>query len=315
VDSQANERVTDSVGGGEETHRDRLVPASFQDLTVTNLTNRISKSSPSLIVSYTNTGKAQLQILGWSNNAYQIDAQRSAEKVAFWSFQSGSYERRPKLGAPDNTLGSLSRTNLGMKRQRLRWWNPDRRCLGAETSALGSATSKPGPRLISLPVFDAQRTPGSGSVCSYRHNQSLQPGESFHTFRTFVTVTRRRLLSDAAYLPPIHVEAGISHGLSPGGRLWKRIWLCLGIRAQLPSPNSVYDTASHRQEDGIQMGDARRRLAEQLTADWQLDPKKFPRGDADIKAMVDRNSHQEGFKAQLWWSPLRRGSELQVTFG
>ena len=37
--------------------------------------------------------------------------------------------------------------------------------------------------------------------------------------------------------------------------------------------------------------------------DWQLDPKKFPNGDADIKAMVDR-IHQEGFKAQLWWSPL-----------
>ena len=34
-----------------------------------------------------------------------------------------------------------------------------------------------------------------------------------------------------------------------------------------------------------------------------LIPKKFPHGDADIKAMVDR-IHQEGFKAQLWWSPL-----------
>ena len=37
--------------------------------------------------------------------------------------------------------------------------------------------------------------------------------------------------------------------------------------------------------------------------DWALDPKKFPRGDADMKALVDR-IHQEGFSAQLWWSPL-----------
>ena len=37
--------------------------------------------------------------------------------------------------------------------------------------------------------------------------------------------------------------------------------------------------------------------------DWQLDPKKFPHGDADMKALVDC-IHQEGFKAQLWWSPL-----------
>jgi len=43
-------------------------------------------------------------------------------------------------------------------------------------------------------------------------------------------------------------------------------------------------------------------MAKQL-GDWQLDPKKFPHGDADIKAMMER-IHQEGFKAQLWWSPL-----------
>ena len=43
--------------------------------------------------------------------------------------------------------------------------------------------------------------------------------------------------------------------------------------------------------------------------DWQLDPKKFPNGDADMKALVDR-IHQEGFKAQLWWSPLSAVPEL-----
>ena len=37
--------------------------------------------------------------------------------------------------------------------------------------------------------------------------------------------------------------------------------------------------------------------------DWQVDPKKFPHGDADMKALVDK-IHAEGFKAQLWWSPL-----------
>ena len=37
--------------------------------------------------------------------------------------------------------------------------------------------------------------------------------------------------------------------------------------------------------------------------DWFLNPEKFPGGDRDIKAMVDR-IHEEGFKAQLWWAPL-----------
>src|SRR5437764_1136668 len=38
--------------------------------------------------------------------------------------------------------------------------------------------------------------------------------------------------------------------------------------------------------------------------DWQLDPTKFPHGDADMKALVDR-IHQEGFKAKPWWSSAR----------
>jgi alpha-galactosidase len=37
--------------------------------------------------------------------------------------------------------------------------------------------------------------------------------------------------------------------------------------------------------------------------DWALLKSKFPNGDADMRAMVDR-VHSDGFRAQLWWSPL-----------
>jgi alpha-galactosidase len=37
--------------------------------------------------------------------------------------------------------------------------------------------------------------------------------------------------------------------------------------------------------------------------DWELNPKKFPHGDADIRALVDK-IHAAGMKAQLWWAPL-----------
>lgn len=37
--------------------------------------------------------------------------------------------------------------------------------------------------------------------------------------------------------------------------------------------------------------------------DWFLNRTKFPNGDRDIRAMVDK-IHAEGFKAQLWWAPL-----------
>ena len=45
--------------------------------------------------------------------------------------------------------------------------------------------------------------------------------------------------------------------------------------------------------------------------DWFLQPQKFPKGDADMRALVDK-IHAEGFKAQLWWAPLAAdpGTEL-----
>jgi alpha-galactosidase len=36
---------------------------------------------------------------------------------------------------------------------------------------------------------------------------------------------------------------------------------------------------------------------------WPLDKKKFPRGDADIRALVD-SIHAAGMKAKLWWVPM-----------
>ncbi|MFH1070376.1 MAG: glycoside hydrolase family 36 protein [Candidatus Glassbacteria bacterium] len=36
---------------------------------------------------------------------------------------------------------------------------------------------------------------------------------------------------------------------------------------------------------------------------WPLDPKKFPRGDADMRALTD-SIHNAGLKAELWWVPM-----------
>jgi hypothetical protein len=37
--------------------------------------------------------------------------------------------------------------------------------------------------------------------------------------------------------------------------------------------------------------------------DWRPRSDKFPAGDADMKALVDR-IHAAGLKAQLWWAPM-----------
>ena len=45
--------------------------------------------------------------------------------------------------------------------------------------------------------------------------------------------------------------------------------------------------------------------------DWALLPSKFPNGDRDMKALVDK-IHAQGFRAQLWWAPLAAKPDSDV---
>jgi alpha-galactosidase len=54
-------------------------------------------------VQYTNAGTTKLAIKSWSNNGYTVSAQRGVGAPAFWSYQSGSYEKRPNWVVPLHT--------------------------------------------------------------------------------------------------------------------------------------------------------------------------------------------------------------------
>ena len=54
-------------------------------------------------VQYTNRGKTALAVRSWTNNAYTMDAQLGASQPEFWSYQSGSYEKRPNWVLPLHT--------------------------------------------------------------------------------------------------------------------------------------------------------------------------------------------------------------------
>ena len=295
VASQMHERVTDGFGAGEK-------------LTVTGSSGALSKTLavtiyddfPNLAVfdvSYTNTGKSPLEIRAWSNNAYKIDAPPGSAQVPFWSFQSGSYERRPNWVLPLHT-GFTQQNYLGMNDSDYGGGTPIvdvwRKDVG-----IGVGHVEPGPRLISLPVSMPNARQARVGV-QYRYNRSLKPGESFHTYRTFVSVhdgdyfqtllTYRRFMSKQGF-----------HMATAPEEVFGAIWCAWGYGRNF-KPQQVYDTLPTVKRMGftwVTLDDG----WQNNYGDWQLDPKKFPHGDADMKAMVDR-IHQEGFKAQLWWSPL-----------
>ena len=295
LSSQTQERVTDAYGEGE-----KLNLAGTSGVLRKNLSVTIYNEFPNLAlfdVSYTNIGKSQLKILEWTNNHYTIDAQKSATGIPFWSFQSGSYERRPDWIVPlhagfsqENYLG-MNASDYGGGTPIVDVW---RRDVGI---GVGHVESRP--RLISLPVSMPNASQAEMSV-HYRHEQSLSPGESFRTFRTFVTVHNGDYYQTLLTYRRFMSKQGFQMAKAPDSA-FGAIWCAWGYGRNF-KPQQVYDTLPTVKRMGftwVTLDDG----WQNNYGDWQLDPKKFPHGDADIKAMVER-IHQEGFKAQLWWSPL-----------
>jgi alpha-galactosidase len=293
--SQTHERVTDTYGPGE-----KLTLTGTSGALKKNLSVKIYDEFPNLAifdVSYTNTGKSQLKILEWDNNHYAIDAQPSAAGVPFWSFQSGSYERRPDWIVPlhagfsqKNFLG-MNASDYGGGTPIVDVWRRD--------AGIGVGHVEVRPRLVSLPVSMVNARQAELGV-QYRHEQSLQPSETFHTFRTFVSVHSGDYFQTLLTYRRFMSKQGFQMAKAPDSA-FGAIWCAWGYGRDF-KPQQVYDTLPTVKRMGftwVTLDDG----WQNNYGDWQLDPKKFPHGDADIKAMVER-IHQEGFKAQLWLSPL-----------
>ncbi len=301
--SQTRERITDSYGAGEKLSLTGMSDGLRKDVSII-----IYDDFPNLAVfdvSYTNIGKSSLKIVEWSNNRYTIDAHRVSSQAPFWSFQSGSYERRPNWLVPlhpgfsqQNYLG-MNASDYGGGTPIIDVWRKD---VGI---AVGDVESRP--VLISLPVSMPTARHAQVSV-KYLHNRSIGPSESFHTFRTFVAVHKGDYFETLLTYRRFMLKQGFQMAKAPESA-HGAIWCAWGYGRHF-KPQQVYDTLPTVKRMGftwVTLDDG----WQNNYGDWQLDREKFPHGDADMRAMVDR-IHREGFKAQLWWSPLSAVPESKL---
>ena len=183
--SNKREHIKDAFGEGER-------------LTVEGKAGRLTKTVSVTVyddfpamaffeVQYTNTGTSKLEVKSWTNNAYQLNARPAVGSPAFWSYQSGSYEKRPDWIVPlhanfrqENYQG-MNASDYGGGTPIIDVW---RRDVGM---AVGHV--EPRPKLVSLPVSMPDPTHARIAV-RFTKTISLNSGESFHTFRTFVAVHR-----------------------------------------------------------------------------------------------------------------------------
>jgi alpha-galactosidase len=248
-------------------------------------------------VQYTNGGAANLSVQGWTNNAYTLNARQNGAAPAFWSYQSGSYEKRPDWVLPlrvkfqqDNFLG-MNASDYGGGTPLIDIW---RRDVGI---AVGHVELRP--KLVSLPVSMPDAAHAKLAV-RFAKASTLAPGESLHTFRTFVAVHQGDYFRTLSAYREFMGRQGLRMA-QPPENAYGAIWCAWGYGRSV-QPKQVYETLPTVKRLGfawVTLDDG----WQNDVGDWVPDPKKFPRGDADMKALVDR-IHQEGFRARLWWSPL-----------
>jgi len=257
-------------------------------------------------VQYTNTGTGNLQVTGWTNQHYSISSDGTAEQPTFWSYQSGSYENRPDWVLP-LTPGFKQENFMGMNSSDYGGGTPVvdvwRRDVGLAVGHLERA-----PKLVYLPVTMPD-TSHAGVAVEYRQSRVLKPGETLKTFRTFVAVHRGDYFQALRDYRDVMVAQGNAHFDAAPESAFGPIWCAWGYgrkmtKSQLLGTLPVVKKLGFTWvtlDDGWQTAQG----------DWLLNPQKYPRGDADMRAVVDK-IHAEGFKAQLWWAPLAAGpgSEL-----
>jgi len=293
--SQKHEHTKDTFGEGERL----IVEGKAETLTKTVIVT-VYDDFPAMAffdVQYTNNGTSRLAIKRWTNNAYTVRAQVGAKTPAFWSYQGGSYEKRPNWILPLHT-GFQQDNYQGMNADDYGGGTPIvdiwRRDVGM---AVGHVETRP--KLVSLPVSMPDAANAKIAV-RFTKDVSLSPGESFHTFRTFVAVHQGDYFRTLTDYRLFMAKQGLQMATAPDDA-FGAIWCAWGYGRKV-QPQQVYDSLPTAKRLGfrwVTLDDG----WQNNVGDWQLDPKKFPNGDADMKALVDR-IHQEGFRAQLWWSPL-----------
>lgn len=249
-------------------------------------------------VSYTNQSPNSIEIESWTNNHYKIKTlSKNQSGIPFWSFQSGSYESRPdwvlplKTGFSQENYMGMNDSDYGGGTPVVDVWRPD--------VGLGVGHLEMVPKLVSLPVtMPDDQTATLGIECRVR--QILMPNQTLTTYKTFVHVHQGDYFTTLTEYRRFMIKQGIKFDKAPETS-YEPIWCAWGFERNF-TMKQIYDALPKVKEMGYKWAvlDDGWQTSE---GDWYLVKSKFPRGDADMKALVDK-IHSYGLGAQLWWAPL-----------
>ena len=248
-----------------------------------------------LRVAYRNVGAAPTRIGGWINAAHVLKPAADGA-LDYWSFSGASYEDRRDWVQP--VRGGFDQRNfMGMNASDYGGGTPVvdvwRRDYGL---AVGHVETVP--KLVALPLTMTEA--GARLAVECDRTLTLAPGEGFSTFETFVAVHRGDYFATLDAYRRLLAERGMAQAKVPAAA-YAPIWCAWGYERDF-TVDLVVATLPKAKELGLGwagLDDGWQRAV----GDWQPDPKKFPRGDADMLALV-KAIKDAGLKPKLWIAPL-----------
>ena len=262
---------------------------------------RIYDNFPDLIstqVEYTNASDQDYFVNKWSNNAYAISSQGDAP--LFWAFQGSSSGERSDWVVPLES-GYFKKNYMGMNDSDYGGgipvtsvWRPD------VNVAVGHLALVP--KLVSLPteIKTKENSVHIGVLEDYEDRTPFKSGERITTLETFVSVSKGDYYANLSKYSNLMQAKGIKMA-KVEDEAFEPIWCAWGYERKF-TLEEIVNTLPKVKELGIKWAvlDDGFQIAE---GDWNADPKKFPKGNIEIKNLVDK-IHSYGLKAKIWWTPL-----------
>lgn len=261
---------------------------------------RIYNETPGLIstqVNWKNLSSRSIIAESWSNNFYNIISQQ--DKPMFWAFQGSSTKKRSDWVRPlydgyyDKNFMGMNDSDYGGGIPVTSVWRPDQ---GVAVGHLAFV-----PKLVSLPTEVVEdKFVRIGVEDEMNGRVIILPNRSIETLETFVMVHDGDYYGALSNYSKLIQDKGLKMAKREPAA-FESIWCAWGYERNF-TLDEIIGTIPKVKELGIKwvVLDDGFQYAE---GDWNANKEKFPRGDVEIKELVE-TIQNNGMKAKIWWTPL-----------
>lgn len=251
---------------------------------------------------YRNQGSTAVDVAGWRSAGHDL----ADAPGGFWSYSGATHTDRRDWVQPlkdgfdqRNTLG-MDSSDYGGGTPVANVWRRD--------VGLAVGHVEPVVRLLELPV--SKYAGGASIAVESRVATTLAPGQTLVTDRVMLAVHSGDYFAPLAQYRQFMQAEGIVAPKAPDSA-FAPVWCAWGYERDFNTDQILATLPKARElgfewavlDDGWQTNEG----------DWDIDTRKFPRGDADMRAFVAAVRAQ-GMRPRLWLAPLAADPGSRVLY-